>query len=125
MQLTISDQMIKEFLSGLLVVVILICVGALLSLILSKSTKLFPFTRLALILGITPFSLIHFIHQGHTSTLYLFSMTVLLLGITVDGIAHLLARRSKETAVEHTIETEPPSVDPVDAKRLHQMLPNL
>ena len=109
MEFSISDNMISEFISGLFSVFALIGVGAVLMLILSGMTARFPFARLALVLALTPFSLINFLERGFVSTLYLYAMIVLLLGITIDGINHILTPKAarKEKRAEKPAADEP------------------
>ena len=90
MYLSVSDQMVSDFLSGLIAVFALVAVGGILSIMLGRMAKRFPFTRLALVLALSPLSLVHFMERTSGSTLYLYAMIVLLLGITIDGIAYLL-----------------------------------
>ena len=112
MNISITDQMLSQFLSGLLTIVVLIVVGGMLSILLKPMNQKFIFTRLALILGLTPLTLINFIDRSSISTLYLFSMLIVLFGITVDGINFLLlpkVRTKTEPKVEEkdTQEAEP------------------
>jgi hypothetical protein len=100
MNISITDQMLSQFLSGVLTVVVLIAVGGMLSILLKPMNQKFMFTRLALILGLTPLALVNFIDPGNSSTLYLFPMILALLGITVDGINFLLMPKER-------IKTEP------------------
>lgn len=108
MQFSISDSMISEFVSGLFAVFALIGVGAALMLLLIGLAKRFPFTRLALVLALTPFSLHSFLENGSVSTLYAYAAIVVLLGITIDGISHLLTPR--EPAQEAEPEKIPAAV---------------
>ena len=110
MYFSISDSMVSEFLSGLFAVFALIAVGGILSLVLGSMAKRFPFTRLALVLALAPFSLVRFLDRSGSSTLFLYSMIVILLGITIDGINHLLAPRAiSETKAEEAEEQEEPA----------------
>ncbi|WP_136079771.1 hypothetical protein [Pontiella desulfatans] len=90
--------MISEFLSGLFAVFSLVAVGGILSLVLQRMARSFPFTRLSLILGLAPLSFFKFLEPGGSSTLFLYSMIVILLGITIDGISHLLDPRESPRA---------------------------
>jgi hypothetical protein len=101
MQFSISDNMISEFASGLFAVFALIGVGAMVMLLLTGLGKKFPFTRLALVLALTPFSLFRFLENGSVSTLYLYAVIVVLLGITIDGINYLLVPK------EAVLKTDP------------------
>jgi hypothetical protein len=95
MQLSLSDSMVSEFLSGLLAVFALLGVGAAIMLILTSLANKFPFSRLALVLALTPFCLIRFVDRGTESTLFLYAMILVLLGITIDGINYLLMPRAQ------------------------------
>lgn len=95
MQLSISDSMMSDFASGLFAVFALIGVGAALMLILSGLGRKFPFTRLSLVLALTPFSLIRFLERDAISSLFLYAMIAVLLGITIDGITHMLMPKSQ------------------------------
>lgn len=85
-------------------VLALVAVGGILSLILSGMAKRFAFTRLALILALSPLSLIRFLDDNSNSTVYLYAMIVMLIGITIDGINHLL-----EPKAQPKISQEPKS----------------
>lgn len=103
MQFSISDSMVSEFLSGLSAIFALVAVGGILSLILGGMARRFPFTRLALVLALAPFSLMRFLDRSGSSTLFLYSMIVILLGITIDGISFVLEPKS---AAQPTTEAE-------------------
>ncbi len=90
MNINITDRMTSLFLSGIISVLVLIVVGAILSVVFKKIDKKFVFTRMALIVALSPLTLINFLEQDSASTLYLFAMVAVLLGITIDGINHLL-----------------------------------
>lgn len=114
MNVNLTDQTVSNFLSGLITVGVLILVGKVLSSALRKMDKKFPFTHMALVLALTPLSLIKFFNYGDSSTIFLFAMICTLLGITIDGISHLLepkeapralpAEATKEEAREETKE---------------------
>jgi hypothetical protein len=114
MNISITDQMLSQFFSGLLTIIVLIAVGGMLSILLTGIKEKFAFTRLALVLALTPLSLINFMDQAISSTLYLFSMIAVLLGITVDGINFLLMpkERPKVEAVPEKVKTEEAEPDP-------------
>lgn len=115
MNFNMTDEMVSQFLSGLVPILALIAVGTLLAILLKGMNKRFAFTRLALILALPPLSLIHFLEPSITQSLYLFVMILTLLGITVDGINHLLMPKERPAAppakkaggVEATAEPEP------------------
>jgi hypothetical protein len=100
MHFSITDSVVSEFLSGLIVVFSLLGVGALLLLILGILIRKFPFTRLSLVLALTPLSLIHFLNHGAVSTVLLFSMISVLLGLTIDGINYVLLPKHVEKKPE-------------------------
>ena len=90
MNISLTDQMVSQFLSGVITIFALIAVGATLSVLFKAMNEKFTFTRLALIMALSPLSLVSFLDAGYVSSLYLFSMIVALLGITIDGINFLL-----------------------------------
>ena len=100
MYFTLSDQMVSEFLSGLLAVLALVAVGSALALALGGMARRFPFSRLSLILALPPLSFSRFLEDNGTAALYLFAMIVILLGITIDGISYLLEPRVRSSAPE-------------------------
>ena len=112
MNISITDQMLSQFLSGVLTVVVLIMVGGMLSILLKAMNQKFMFTRLALILGLTPLTLINFIDRSSISTLYLFSMLIVLFGITVDGINFLLLPKERLKAEPKVAEKETQEAEP-------------
>jgi len=115
MQLSISDNMVSEFMSGLFAVFALIGVGAAIMLALSGLAKKFPFIRIALVLALTPFCLFRFLENGSVSTLYLYAMIVVLLGITIDGINYVLTPKeavSKAKPEEAAPKKEEKTSDP-------------
>jgi hypothetical protein len=120
MQFSISDNMVSEFLSGIFVIFALVSVGGVLSLVLQGMARRFPFTRLALILGLAPISLVHFIDRAGTSTLHLYTMIVLLLGITIDGINHLL-----EPKAAPKLKEEPKKTDEAVEEREKEPVPGM
>lgn len=98
MSFNITDQMISQFFSGVFTIIILIAVGGVLSVFFKAMNKKFSFTRLALVLALTPLCFINFLDRSNTNTLYLFSMIVVLLGITIDGINYLLLPKEQPKA---------------------------
>lgn len=106
MRFSISDSMVSEFMSGLFAVFALIAVGAALMLILTPLRNKFPFTRIALTLALTPFSLIRFMEHPATSTLFLYSTIAILLGITIDGINHILTAPKREAKPEEPVRAQ-------------------
>lgn len=104
MQLSISDSMASEFISGLFVVFSLLGVGATIMLLLTGLAKNFPFCRISLVLALTPFSLIRFLERDANSTLFLYAMIVVLLGITIDGINHVLTPRAQHKIPKITVD---------------------
>lgn len=104
MQLSISESMVSEFISGLFVLFALIGVGAAIMLLLGGLAKRFPFCRISLVLALTPFSLIRFLERDANSTLFLYAMIVVLLGITIDGITHVLTPRSQLKTADTTTD---------------------
>ena len=109
MNINITDRMISLFLSGIISVLVLIVVGAILSVVFKKIDKKFVFTRMALIVALSPLTLVHFLGESSASTLYLFAMVAVLLGIAIDGINHLLLPKElprEVTKAESEVATE-------------------
>lgn len=111
MQINVTDQMISQFLSGVFIIFALIFVGSVLSILFKAMSRKFAFTRLALVLALTPLCMVGFLDRSSTATLYLFSMISILLGITIDGINHLLMpkeqpQRAAEPEVAQSSVTE-------------------
>ena len=111
MSINITDQIVSQFLSGLFIILVLIAVGSSLSVVFKAMGKRFPFTRLTLMLALTPLCLVIFLDRNTTNTLFLFSMISVLLGITIDGINHLLLPKeqpqsAKKVKIEEAGETE-------------------
>ena len=100
MYFSISDQMVSQFFSGLLGVLALVAVGSALALALGGMTRRFPFSRLSLILALSPLSFSRFLEYNGTTTLHLYAMIVILLGITIDGISYLLEPRVRTATAE-------------------------
>lgn len=100
MYFSVSDQMVSEFFSGLLGVLALVAVGSALALALGGMARRFPFSRLSLILALSPLSFSRFLEYAGTTTLHLYAMIVILLGITIDGISYLLEPRVRSSAAE-------------------------
>ena len=106
MYFSISDQMISQFLSGLLGVLALVAVGSALALALGAMANRFPFSRLSLILALSPLSFARFLDDGSNTTLHLYAMIVILLGITIDGISYLIEPRVHSSGAEQTQSVE-------------------
>ena len=90
MSFNITDQIISQFFSGLFIILVLVAVGGSLSVVFKAISKKFAFTRLTLMLALTPLCLVVFLDRSSTATLYLFAMISVLLGIAIDGINYLL-----------------------------------
>lgn len=106
MQFNVTDEMVSQFLSGVFIIFSLITVGSVLSVLFKAMSRKFAFTRLALVLALTPLCMVSFLDRSSIATLYLFSMITILLGITIDGINYLLI--PKETLrVEPKQESAP------------------
>ena len=86
----------------------LVAIGAALALVLGGMARRFPFSRLSLILALSPLSLSRFLESGGNATLHLYAMIVILLGITIDGISYLLEPRVRPV-VEKSQAEEPES----------------
>ncbi len=104
MSINLTDQIVSQFLTGLFIILVLIAVGGSLSVVFTAMSKKFPFSRLTLMLALTPLCLVSFLDRSSADTLYLFSMISVLLGITIDGINHLL--QPKEQPAQKTAPKE-------------------
>ncbi|MEN7973078.1 MAG: hypothetical protein ABFR47_04505 [Verrucomicrobiota bacterium] len=100
MHFNITDQVISDFLSGIIAVLALIAVGGALSVLLRGLAKKFPFIRLALILALSPLSLIKFLAHNESYALHLYAMVVIVLGVAIDGISHLLLPREQPQSTD-------------------------
>ena len=125
MNINITDHLIGQFLSGVLTIFVLVGVGGVLSVFFSAMSKRFAFTRLALILALTPLCLVQFLDRSSTATLYLFSMIAVLLGITIDGINYLLIPKEQPRAIpkakkENTAEEEAVNPDVIVWEKAEQ-----
>ena len=89
MRFGINDSVISEFLSGLIIIFALIAVGGLIAFFLKKMAERYPFTQLALILALTPISLVHFLDQDTRHLLFTYALIIALMGVTIDGIRYL------------------------------------
>ena len=105
----ITDEMVSQFLSGIVPILVLIAVGSILSVLFKGMKSKFSFTQMALILALTPLSLVHFLEPSTRLSLYLFAMIIALLGITIDGINHLLMPKEQLKADIKGIKEEEPS----------------
>ena len=111
MSFNITDQIISQFFSGLFIILVLVAVGGSLSVVFKTMSKKFAFTRLTLMLALTPLCLVAFLDRNSVATLYLFSMISVLLGITIDGINYLLLpkelpKTAQKNKREDAAETE-------------------
>jgi hypothetical protein len=103
MHFSLSDHVVSEFLSGLVAVAALVVVGCIIALILKKMIAQYPFIRMALVLALTPLSLVQFLDQD-SSTLYLYAMIVIPLGLAIDGINHLLRTKENAASLQQHVE---------------------
>lgn len=108
MHFSISDEMVSQFMSGLVAVLALVAVGCTLALILGRMTRRFPFSRLALVFALSPLAFVRVLEYEGNATLHLYAMIVILLGITIDGLAYLLVPRKRpaEKAAKEVPEEE-------------------
>lgn len=106
MNINITDQIISEFMSGMVGVLAVIAVGAILSFVLRGIARKFPFTRMALVLALAPLSLINFLDRGESTALLLYAMITTLLGITIDGINHLLLPKERPHTTHDSVKQE-------------------
>ncbi len=115
MHISIDEQIASQLISGTIAVAIMVGIGILLSILLKVVvSRRFAFTRLALILVLSPLCMINLLDRSSVSTLYLYGIVVIVLGMTIDGIAHLLhpepegkgGRKKKAPTIE-------PNADPI------------
>lgn len=104
--------MVSQFLSGVITIFAVIAVGGTLSVLFKAMQKKFAFTRLALVIGLSPLALVNFMDRGSSSNLYLFSMIAVLLGITIDGINFLLLPKERPEAKPKAETEEATDADP-------------
>ena len=112
MYFNITDEIMSQFLSGVFTIFALVGVGGVLSVLFKAMNKKFSFTRMALVLALTPLCLVNFIDRGSMTTLYLFSMLIVLFGITVDGINFLLLPKERLKAEPKVAEKETQEAEP-------------
>jgi len=110
MNINIPDPIIREFLGGVSAILAVIALGAFLWFILRGFARRFTFTRMALILALSPLSMVNFLNHGATSILYLFAMIAILLGVTIDGISSLLRPKERPKAVPEEAEAKPSGI---------------
>ena len=114
MNINIPDQIIREFLSGVIAVLAAIAMGAFLLFILRGIAKKFPFIRMGLVLALAPLSLINFLGNSESAALLIYAMITVLLVIAIDGINHLLMPKEQSQPsqnpvkqVKETVESNP------------------
>lgn len=95
MNINITDQIVSQFLSGLIVVLVLIAVGGVLATVLGGMAKKSPFTRLALVLALSPLSLVSFLGYKESTYAFIYAMIAILIGLTIDGIHYLLQPKAQ------------------------------
>ena len=113
MRINITNEMLSQFLSGLVIVLLAVGVGALIFLLLTKMEKHYRFTRLALALTLAPLTIIKFLDPVIGKNLYLFTGILILIGFILDGTKALLERevhRTRPQIVEKKEEEPAPSV---------------
>lgn len=106
MKINITDQIVSQFLSGLIAVLVVIAVGAFLSFILRGMSRRFPFTRVALLLALAPLSLVNFLGKSESTALIFYAMITTLLGIAIDGLNHLLTPKARTESAQEPVREE-------------------
>jgi hypothetical protein len=101
MHLSISNEIISDLITGLTALFILVLLGCILSIVLGRMKKQFPFTRLTLILALPPLSMIRFLDPVGVSALCICVVVLMLLGITIDGIKHLRQSDDEKQESDH------------------------
>jgi len=114
MHISIDGQVISQLVSGIIAVAILVGIGILLAILLKlMMARRFAFTRLALVLVLSPFCLINLLDRGSVSTLYLYGIIVVVLGMVIDGIAHLIRPEQPKSRRKKKAPTIEPKADPI------------
>ncbi|MEN8260282.1 MAG: hypothetical protein ABFS02_06805 [Pseudomonadota bacterium] len=106
MNISLTDQIVSQFLSGLIAVFALIAVGGVLAIVLRGLERKFPFMRLALVLALSPLSLIQFFDYGGNTIFYIYAVIVISLGFTIDGVQYLFAAKVRAKQEPKTVEPE-------------------
>ena len=114
MRLFINSNIISEFLSGVLIILALMIVGGLLAYLLKNMAKHYPFTRLAVILALTPVSLMQFLGRETQTFFFLYAMIVALLGILIDGIKHLIEFKAQSQPHRAAIALQKSDEEPAE-----------
>lgn len=86
----ITNEMIASFLNGLVFVLLLVLVGSILALILAWMAKRFPFTRIALVITLSPLAFIRLLELADYEFIQKYAMLTTLAGFLIDGIHHLI-----------------------------------
>lgn len=110
MNINIPDQIISEFLIGVIAVLAVIAVGALLLFILRGIARKNPFARMGLVLALAPLSLINVLGNSESTALLIFAMVATLLGIAIDGINYLLLPKERSQTTRNPVEHEEETV---------------
>ncbi|MEN8253960.1 MAG: DNA recombination protein RmuC [Verrucomicrobiota bacterium] len=111
MTINIPDQIIREFLSGVIAVLAVIAVGAFLLFILRGIAKKFPFIRMGLVLALAPLSLINFLDSSNSTALLVYAMVTTLLALAIDGIKHLLMPEEQSLPAQNPVKQEEETVE--------------
>lgn len=111
MNINLTDQIVSQFLSGLITVFALIAVGSVLAIVLRGMERKFPFMRLALVLALSPLALVQFFDHGGLTIFYIYAMIVLTLGFAIDGVQYLVTSkvRAKREPIPEAVEEEIPA----------------
>jgi len=119
MYIKITDGIVSQYLSGVLVVFAVAVVGVSVYLVFKGLERRFPFSRLGLTVALTPLSLMNFVDLRDNMVYYVFAASSVVGALLVDGIQHLLTPKARpqapaaETATAETAETP---VEPAESK---------
>ena len=106
--ITITEEMITKFFSGLGIVLILLGVGSLIFAALKKMESHYRFSRFALALALAPMTMIKFLDFVLSRQLYVFAGITILAGLILDGV--------KAMAQLEIRKAVPPARSPAEAE---------
>lgn len=98
MNINLSDQIVSQFISGLITVFALVGVGGLVATALYGIARRFPFIHMSLVLALSPLALVQFFDYGGDGIFFIYAMVVIVLGFTIDGTQYLLTPKVRPKA---------------------------
>lgn len=96
MTIDIPNQIIGGYLGGVIAILAVVGLGALLFYILKIFAEAFPFTRLGIVLALSPLSLFFLTDDRVRAALFIYAMITTLIGIIIDGTNHMLPGRKPQ-----------------------------